>query len=461
MISSELSPTVSSDHSLPVYDILTIGFGTTALSLAANLASTIPQSALKTLYLEAHPQKAWSPGPSLPAAHMSTSFISDLVTSNEPRSKYTFVNFLYTRNLLVDYTNLGRVQPSRELVRAYLRWCGEEFIRDGAEVRFGCEVLGVEAAKGRSGEVEAFRVFAREGEKGELREWRARKVVCAMGVELAFPAILKSKSLKVAVVHAAEFREELEKREKDGWRGREIAVVGGGQHAAEVVEYLNGKNPRYRVTVLMEEQHFRADEDTAFTTTTLQTSHPLYPPELIRGSVLHESTTYPTASSPLLDSLYAAQYNQRIPSKQNKLRNSATRFLSSTTVTAARRDVGGKIILSTTCHGQTSEKPFDLVVPATGYKRHDYGALFAGMTSILDGTVSVNRDYAVNFRRGVLEEDCGVWVLGMLGGEGEDDVDDSLFQILCERSRRVVRSMFEERKGKTKQREVENMKGSL
>ncbi|KAF2801816.1 uncharacterized protein BDZ99DRAFT_577274 [Mytilinidion resinicola] len=459
MTTSTLAPNHPSEPSpLPVYDILTIGFGTTALSLAANLASTNPQSPPTTLHLETKPQSAWSPGPSLPSAHMSTSFISDLVTSNNPRSKYTFVNFLSARNLLVDYTNLGRVQPSRELVRAYLRWCGEELIRDGAEVRFGYEVVGVEALKGNSGAVEAFKVLARAGE-GVVKEWRARKVVYAMGVRLFIPPTLSDSGVRGAVVHAAELREELEKRDKEGWKGRDVAVVGGGQHAAEVTEYLNSKVPRYKVTILMEERHFRADEDTAFTTTTLQTPHALYPPELIRGRVLHESTPYPTASAPLLDSLYEAQYNQRIPSRQNPNRTSTTRFFSSTTVTGARRDNNGKIILSTTSDGRASEEAFDLVVSATGYRRHNYGALFAGLTSILDGIVSVNCDYAVNFRRGVLQEGCGVWVLGMLGGKGEDDVDDALFRILCERSRRVVASMFgDERVVKGKQSEVKTVK---
>jgi L-ornithine N5-oxygenase len=254
------SSSTTTQEESPTYDILTIGFGTTALSLAATLQST--KHNFKILHLDALPQSQWSPGVSLPSAHMRTSFIDDLVTGNDPRSKYTFVNFLHTRNLLVDYTNLGRVQPSRELVRAYLRWCGEELIKAG-EVGFGMEVVGVEGVKSGNGIIGTFKVLVKEKESGMVKEFHAKRVVCAMGLKLRMPAVLGTSALRSSVVHAAAFRDALEQREKEGWTGRDVAVIGGGQHAAEVLELLNEKAPRYKVSAFMEERAFRAEEDTA------------------------------------------------------------------------------------------------------------------------------------------------------------------------------------------------------
>merc|ERR1711939_660796 len=77
-------------------DLVCIGFGITALSIAIALHER--QSLDNTLFLESQPQSSWKPCPDIPATRLRTSFLNDLITSENPRSKFTFMNYLQATN---------------------------------------------------------------------------------------------------------------------------------------------------------------------------------------------------------------------------------------------------------------------------------------------------------------------------------------------------------------------------
>ncbi len=65
---------------------------------------------------------------------------------------------------------------------------------------------------------------------------------------------------------------------------------------------------------------------------------------------------------------------------------------------------------------------FDLVIAATGYERNQHKQLLAPLTagSLLDGPeLSVDREYRVNLRSGVLAPGCGLWLQGSFA-DGDD-----------------------------------------
>lgn len=59
------------------------------------------------------------------------------------------------------------------------------------------------------------------------------------------------------------------------------------------------------------------------------------------------------------------------------------------------------------------ESGFDLVFVGTGYTRNSHVAILQPIQHLLqDSFSSVERDYKLKFKEGVIEADCGIWLQG-------------------------------------------------
>ncbi|KAI9821380.1 MAG: hypothetical protein M1832_003387 [Thelocarpon impressellum] len=134
-----------------VQDLICVGFGPASLAIAVALqdaltSATPPdiprlrQRSPKVLFLERQRRFAWHAGMLLPGAKMQISFIKDLATLRDPRSEFTFMNYLHKNNRLVQFSNLGTFLPLRLEYEDYMRWCATAF--DDA-VEYGQQVLDV------------------------------------------------------------------------------------------------------------------------------------------------------------------------------------------------------------------------------------------------------------------------------------------------------------------------------
>ncbi|RRO93685.1 ornithine monooxygenase, partial [Corynebacterium bovis] len=132
-----------------VRDVVGVGFGPGNLGLAVALEEENP--GLDALFLESRDHFAWHPGMLLPGANMQISFLKDLATVRNPRSRYTFTNYLRERGRLVDFINRQTFTPERVEFTDYLAWVAETV---EADVRYGAQVVAVEeidAADGAGG----------------------------------------------------------------------------------------------------------------------------------------------------------------------------------------------------------------------------------------------------------------------------------------------------------------------
>jgi L-ornithine N5-oxygenase len=112
--------------------------------------------------MEKQSEFAWHAGMQLPGAKMQISFLKDLATPRDPRSKFTFLSYLFAKNRLNQFINLGTFLPTRVEYEDYLRWCAGHFEREG-KVAYGMEVESVRAGeKSKSGKVSSFIVTARD-----------------------------------------------------------------------------------------------------------------------------------------------------------------------------------------------------------------------------------------------------------------------------------------------------------
>src|SRR6195952_3025234 len=149
------------------YDVVCIGFGPAALSLAIGLVEqTRP---LNILFLERRSEFSWrGEDMLLGQSRMRTTLIQDLVTQRNPLSKFTFVNFLWTTDNLIAYTNLSLVNPPRQLFAQYLAWCAAQIQEKGC-VQFGEEAKSVESIRQSNGLVDLWRITHRNAVSGAVR----------------------------------------------------------------------------------------------------------------------------------------------------------------------------------------------------------------------------------------------------------------------------------------------------
>lgn len=240
-------------------DLVCIGFGASALSLAIALKEK--RGLESAIFLEQQPQANWKPCHSLTSSRMKTSFLSDLITSENPRSRFTFISYLHATDQLVTYTNSGRISPSRLMFADYLKWCAKHFEQ---KVSFGNRVVGVTPSEGANGILEGYNVLYEDISTGQRGSIKARQVVCAAGLQQKFLSVLSKPSTRTRIVHSSEALEAISTvlQEKRGPPAK-IAIVGKGSHAAEVFLHLHGIHGTHNVHWFTERSDLRGSDETS------------------------------------------------------------------------------------------------------------------------------------------------------------------------------------------------------
>ena len=83
-----------------VYDVIGIGFGPANIALAAALEER--QAGFKIAFLEQMKAPAWQPAMLLSGSDIQNNPLRDLVTPRNPRSRYSFTNFLHEHGRLFE-----------------------------------------------------------------------------------------------------------------------------------------------------------------------------------------------------------------------------------------------------------------------------------------------------------------------------------------------------------------------
>ena len=149
-------------------EVLAIGAGPANLSLAVALEELAPEMARETVIVEQHDTVVWQRGLLLPWSQSQVSFLKDLVTRRNPRSKYSFVNFLHETDRLDDFINLGSFTPYRMEISDYLSWVA----RNLSEVRIqsGRRCVSVEPCYDTDGDVSEWLVRTGRRRRDRLPE---------------------------------------------------------------------------------------------------------------------------------------------------------------------------------------------------------------------------------------------------------------------------------------------------
>jgi len=436
---------VSSDG---VFDLICVGFG--PASLAVGIALSERYSCPRTLFLERQLRFGWHSGMQLPAAKMQISFLKDLATPRNPRSQFTFLNYLFAKGRLNHFINLGTFYPSRAEYEDYLRWCASHFEREN-QVRYGAEVLAVGVgSRNAEGRVNSWTVRSREN--GTIVERTAKQVVIAVGGKPALPENLKGLP---QVTHSSHYAKRISAiQETRHEKKLSFAVVGSGQSAAEIFDDLWERFPDANVNLIIKGPSLRPSDDSPFVNEIFDPEHvsEVYyasPSAREASLALDRSTNYGVVRLGLLEHLYEKQYMQRLKEPDKSMWRCKILPNRHIITASPTKDGGIALKLEETVGGryhEVQELHVDYVFAATGYARNAHEEMLAELRSLLpnkykDEKFPVKRNYGVQFdETKVATDEAGIWLQGC--NESTHGLSDTLLSILAVRGGELVESIF-------------------
>lgn len=248
-----------------VHDLICVGFGPASLAIAVALHdaleagdSAVSRRAPKVRFLERQRRFAWHAGMLLPGAKMQITFMKDLATLRNPRSEFTFLNYLYKKNRLVQFTNVGTFLPQRIEYEDYMRWCAEHF-EDVVDYGRSVDAVAVDRTNSKMGDVETFRVTSVDRKTGRESSLRARHVCIAVGGRPNIPKHLNAGHPRV--IHSSQYATSISDMFPSGTQPRSVAVIGSGQSAAEVFHNIPSRFPGTKSYLLIRGASLRPSDD--------------------------------------------------------------------------------------------------------------------------------------------------------------------------------------------------------
>lgn len=210
-----------------VHDLIGVGFGPNNIALAVHLSER--SMALDCLFLDSSSGPEWHPQMMLDTTDIQHVVLRDFISPIEPRSYFSFTNYLKLHDRLLEHLNAPRPFPLRSELADYISWAARHF-RD--KVQYNTRVLSVNTT-----EVDGGPLFEVHTDAGETH--CARRVVMGAGRTPRIPAMFRE-HLGSRVFHLNEYRDRIdalcEQRES-----LQVAVIGSSQSAAEIMLDLHGR----------------------------------------------------------------------------------------------------------------------------------------------------------------------------------------------------------------------------
>lgn len=414
-----------------IVDIAGIGFGPSNLALAIALEEHNQgreHGRLSARFVETKPRFEWHPGMLLPGATMQISFLKDLVTQRNVRSRYSFLNYLKEHDRLTDFINLSTFRPTRLEFQDYLRWAARTV---AAEVSFGTTAVSVAAAG------DCFEIQLDGAAPGVLR---ARNIVVAVGLSARLP---EGVTASTRVFHSHRLLPSLQALPR--LRHHRFVVLGAGQSAAEVVGHLHQSYPDARVHAVFGKYGLSPADDSPY-------ANRIFDPAAVddfyaaspqlRQQLLtyHRGTNYSAVEPLLIERLYAQEYAERVAGDRRL-------FMHGASTVAGIEDSGSGVRVDVT-HGPTGLTETllcDAVVCATGFRPGDVRAVLGELAESVAfeaGQVQVTRDYQL-VPTAPLPGD--IYLQG--GTEHTHGLSSSLLSNIAVRTGEIVRSVARARTG--------------
>jgi L-ornithine N5-monooxygenase len=354
------------------------------------------------------------------------------VSLRDPTSPYSFVNYLRRHNRLAAFINQKTFFPSRIEFNDYLRWVAGHFDSHG---HYGESVTRL-VPEYRGSEIVALRVHSVDATGRECQR-RARSLVFAPGGRPFMPACF-SEHNDERIIHSSRYLGEIERQALDASSAHALAVVGGGQSAAEIFLDLVARYPQAKVDLILRGTALKPSEDGPSINHIFDPDYTDYffgQPEHMRRSLLAEfrHTNYAVVDGDLLERISALLYAQRVAGEER------VRVLSSADIQQVQCDVHGVTLhMTQACSAPLRHVRYQRLVVATGYQRDASQALLAELAHELDG-FSIGRNYQLATPPHMRPP---IFVQG--SSETTHGLADTLLSVLAIRSHEIARSLVDQ-----------------
>ena len=405
-------------------ELLAIGAGPSNLALAVALEEMAPDDlAQNSLLIERADTIEWQRGLLLPWTKSQVSFLKDLVTRRNPRSRFSFLNYLHSVGRLDDFINMGSFTPYRIEISDYLGWVARSL--SAVRLELGMECVSIEPSRAPDGTVTGWITRLSDGST-----IASRYLVFGAGRDPHIPAAFTSLPGS-RLIHSTQYRAAVARLSRD--LPYRVAVIGSAQSAAEMFRALQDDLPASDIAWIMRAIGLSAYETSKFT-------NELYYPSFVdkfftatpegREQILREMhrTNYSGVAPGLLESLYGDFYLDRLAGLDRK------RMITMVDVPAAREEADEVVLeLADRRTGQVTELRRDLVFLGTGFS-NQMPALVRRLGDALGlAEITVNRQY-----RMVLPapSSAACYLQGV--NEGSHGIADTLLSVLADRAAGTV-----------------------
>lgn len=390
----------------PFQEVVCVGFGPAQIATA--IANREARKSSNMLFFERKPSFSWHSG-HLVRTRMETPFMYDLATIRNPRSKFTYVNYLLARNRLVEFANSDRLNPLRLEFEDYLRWCADQF-KD--QVRYEHEVISIAPGEGEEDAVRYWNVTVKDP-SGKIKVIQTKNVIA--------PSPSRKPDQKRQILSSADFlsgqriiltadylskRNELrERRDKP----LNVALTGSEQQAIEILDDLLSCPRLGNITMVTENESLEP-------LTILGDGPEPPPPQLcsIWAPPAGKPTKTITRSSELVQSIYARAYEKQVASK-------------------------GAFKLRVVIHGDVAKAcaQADIIISENDGQQIPRRGLFQGVDTLVLGCRQKGESLEeVQFKRGAVGESCRMWLLSARSNGGK-----SLAKDIAQRAGDIVRAL--------------------
>lgn len=429
MMSAAVNGNGRSGAGREVLGVVGVGFGPSNLGLAIAIEeyndTCDGNQAITAEFVEAKSEFGWHTGMLIPGTTMQISFLKDLASQRNVRSRYTFLNYLTERGRLNEFINHQTFFPTRLEFHDYLEWAAA---RVDASVNYGTRAVAVRD------EGDCLAVDVEGANAGTLY---ARAVVLAGGLQPQLPGGLVETPRQF---HNHELLEKIPKLPSISHR--RFVVVGAGQSAAEVTDYLHTTFPDAEVHGVFAKYGYSPADDSPYANRIFDPAavDDFYAAEpTVRQRLLdyHRATNYSCVDLPLIEALYAREYAERVAGDRRLYFHGASGVQS-----ASEDDAGVRVAVEHHPTKSVETLDCDAVVYATGFAPMSLpdilGDLCDPKVFAADGP-EVERDYRLRTARQV---PGAIYLQG--GTEHTHGLSSSLISNIAVRCGEIVESIASE-----------------
>ncbi|HDR7690162.1 lysine N(6)-hydroxylase/L-ornithine N(5)-oxygenase family protein (plasmid) [Bacillus toyonensis] len=411
-----------------IYDVIGIGFGPANLALATAIEEE--NNSMERIFLEEKTHYQWHPGMLLDNTNIQISFLKDLVTLKNPKSKFSFLNYLHENERLSDFINLSEFYPSRLEYNDYMSWVASQLEE---HVYYSRTVISVDPIMSEDS-VELLEVIVQNTKTNQLESYITKNIVLATGGTPRTPINIEMNNSRV--FHSSQFKNKINNFEQND--AHKFLVVGSGQSSAELFFHLINNYPKSDITATMRPFSYKAVNESKlvnriFDANMIDFIYSL--PEKNRDALLkhHSDTNYAAADGSLISQINKALYNQKFHG-EDRFRIKPFLELTEIKTLSDKAVVYYKDIVK---HTEVVIEA-DAVILATGYESKKNHPLLKNLNSYISDNIEVSRNYRLETTD---KFKPGIYLQGV--NESTHGLSDTLLSNLSIRSNEILKTVQE------------------